>query len=87
MWFREQPTPSTLYNNMENKPQKPNVPTPEELAKRAIRDRFSGYQLPMEILDDSGASYVVLKSLPNYFRAMPQDWTSKATAPPPSLRK
>ena len=56
-------------------------PTPDEIAKNKARDRFSGYQLPLEKLDESGEAYVVMRPTPNTFRAMPQNWTSTGTFP------
>lgn len=43
----------------------------------ALKDRFSGYQLPMIQLDSTGPQYVLLGPHP-YFSNQPSSWTKPA---------
>ena len=50
--------------------------TPEEA--EATRYRFSGYQLPKIILDETGPSYIRMEDVHPYFKNQPQYWQTPA---------
>ena len=47
-------------------------PTPKEIS--ANQYRFSGYQLPMIQLDETGPAYIVIEQPHPYYRNQPMDW-------------
>jgi len=50
--------------------------TPEE--QQAIQYRFSGYQLPMLQLDETGPAYIFLAEPHPYYRNQPAYWQKNA---------
>lgn len=50
--------------------------TPEE--QEALQYRFSGYQLPMIQLDETGPSYIFLREPHPYYRNQPAYWQKNA---------
>jgi len=57
--------------------------TEEEVA--AIQYRFSGYNLPMIQLDETGPSYIQLGTTHPYYRDQPEYWATKALSHGPDL--
>ena len=50
----------------------------EEKERRAVLYRFSGYQLPMIQLDETGPAYVILPPHPYFTHPQPEFWTRGA---------
>ena len=48
--------------------------TPKEPDLDAARYRFSGFQLPLIQLDETGPAYIYLKSPPGFLHPQPEYW-------------